>query len=246
MKFLEQSEMEYRYLLTFVVAVAAFAAGLTLTPSSEKPVLKGDGSASANIVAAAQESNTGAIGEINVEVVPGDGDVLVETNPFIQTDTQLSATRAKRVAEKVTGKSLENHDVIYRIQMDSAVVGGPSAGAAMTIATIAAITDRNVKDGAVITGTITESGRIGKVGEIPVKAMAAGKAGIESFYVPEGQSVKVNYQPVVEKEREGVFVYRDVEYRRQFFDISDYTEKRFGMKTEELGNIYQAADKMLK
>ncbi|MFB6100045.1 MAG: S16 family serine protease [Candidatus Nanohalobium sp.] len=231
-----------------MVAVLAFSLG-TLYPDSSSDGLKsmeGSGSATAKIVAASKNSNTGAIGQVKVEIIPGDGDVLVETNPFIQTDTQVSATKAKEVAEEVVGKSLENHDVIYTIRMDSTVVGGPSAGAAMTLATIAAMTDKEIRQEAVITGTITESGRIGKVGKIPVKAYAAGKAGIEDFYVPEGQSVKVNYEKVVERETDGFFVYRDVEYRPRKFNISAYTMRNFGMKTEEVGSIYQAMEKMLK
>jgi len=116
----------------------------------------------------------------------------------------------------------------------------------MTLATIAAVTDKEVRDEAVITGTITESGRIGKVGEIPVKAYTAGKAGLDSFYIPEGQLTKVNYEPVVEQERRGFFTYRDVDYRRQVFNISSYTQKNFGMETSEVENIYTAADRMLK
>lgn len=130
--------------------------------------------------------------------------------------------------------------------MDSQVVGGPSAGVAMTLATIAAMTDKEVEDNSVITGTITESGRIGKVGEIPVKAYTAGEAGIEEFYVPKGQSTKVNYKPVVETERKGFFNYRDVEYRKQVFNISSYTQENFGMKTEEVHSIHEVSNEIIK
>lgn len=224
------------------LVVLAFAFGLVY---SSEPQVSG-GVASANIVAASQQSDTGAIGEVKVEVVPGSGDVLIETNPFVQADTQLSATKAKEVAEQYTGKSLENNNVIYTVEMNSTVVGGPSAGAAMTLATIAAMTDREVQEDAVITGTITESGRIGKVGEIPVKAYTAGSSGLESFYVPEGQSTQVNYEKVLETERRGFFTYRDVEYRPVTFNISSYTRENFDMRTREVRNIYEAADKMLK
>ena len=228
--------------------VLAFSAGVifsNLDNQENLDKMSGKGSASANIVAAAQESNQGAIGEVKVDIIPGDGDTLIETNPFVQADTQLSATKAREIAEEYTGKTLENHDIIYEIKMDSKVVGGPSAGAAMTIATIAAITNKKVKKDAAITGTITESGRIGKVGEIPVKATAAGQNNIKTFYVPQGQSAKINYQPVLEKERRGLFVYKDVEYQRQILNISKYTQQKYGMKTQEIRNIYQAADKIL-
>ena len=231
--------------MIFAVAATAFTLGMFLSPSDTSSI-DGQRTASAKIVAAAQNSDKGAIGKVNVEVIPGDGDILVETNPFIQTDTQFSASKAREVAEEYTGKSLENHDIIYTIEMDSAVVGGPSAGAAMTLATIAAVTDKEVRDNAVITGTITGSGRIGRVGEIPVKAYTAGRAEMENFYVPKGQTVQVNYEKVLETERRGFFTYRDIEYRPQKFNISRYTTENFNMKTEEVGNIHEAAEKMLK
>jgi uncharacterized protein len=230
--------MKNEYVAALIlVATVSFLAGVFLGPvlESGRSSMVGEGQASANIVAAAKESDTGVVGEVRVEIVPGDGDVLVETNPFIQADTQLSANKAKMVAEKYTGKSLKNHDIIYTIEMDSEVVGGPSAGAAMTLATIAAIT-----------GTITRSGRIGRVGSIPVKAYSAGKEGLENFYVPLGQSTKTNYEPVVETKRRGFLIYKDVQYQRQIFNISKYTQQNFGMKTSEVGNIKEAAQKMLK
>lgn len=223
---------------------AAFLAG-TLYSAPDK-VTRENTAASAKIVAAASSGDTGEIGEVQAEAIPGDGDVLVETSPFIRADTQLSAKKAKEAAEVYTGKNLDNYNLIYRIEMDSQVVGGPSAGAAMTLATIAAVTGKDVREDAVVTGTITESGRIGRVGEIPVKAQTAGRAGMENFFVPEGQSVKVNYQPVIEEEKRGFLVYRDVKYRRREFNISSYTRRNFGMETSEVGNIYQAADEMLK
>lgn len=233
--------------LLLIAVIVAFGLGVAFEPSTTSDTFSMDSSsASANIVAAAKGSNDGEIGEVKVQIIPGDGDVLVETDPFVQADTQFSATKAREVAEEYTGKSLSKHDVIYEISMDSQVVGGPSAGAAMTLATIAAMTDKEVKEDSIITGTITESGRIGKVGEIPVKAYTAGKEEFESFYVPRGQSVKVNYKPIVETERRGFFRYRDVEYRKEVFNISSYTRENFGMKTEEASNIYQAADKILK
>jgi len=234
------------------VSVAVVALGMMIAFSAgalynqESTITHENMTGTANIVAAAQNSNTGAVGKVEVEAVKGDGDNLIETDPFVQADTQFSASKARKIAEEYTGKNLGNYDLIYKIEMDSTVVGGPSAGAAMTLATIASVTDKKVRNKMAITGTITESGRIGKVGEIPVKATAAGQNNIENLYVPEGQSTKVNYQPVLEEERRGLLVYKDVEYQRQVFNISEYTEKNFDTETSEVGNIYQAADKMLK
>ncbi|MFB6192846.1 MAG: S16 family serine protease [Candidatus Nanohaloarchaea archaeon] len=231
-------------LTVVAIALTAFAAGLLYNTGSTTPAETGVGTA--NIVAVAEKRPVGIVGQVRVTVEPGNGDVLVETNPFVQTDTQVSAKKAKNIAEAYTGKSLESMDVTYEFNISSEVIGGPSAGAAMTLATIAAMTDKEVRKDAVITGTITQSGNIGKVGEVPVKAKAAGKAGLDKFFVPEDQALKVNYEKVVEREREGLLVYRDVEYRRNIFNISSYTLQRFGMRTREVSNISRAAEYMLK
>ena len=46
------------------------------------------------------------------------------------------------------------------------LIGGPSAGAAIAVATVAAIEGKNVSKDAVITGTIEEGGYIGEVGAV--------------------------------------------------------------------------------
>lgn len=228
-----------------LVSVAAFTAGNFYHKPSET-IDQGDMTGSANIVAASKTGEAGALGKVRVEAVEGNGDNLIETDPFIQADTQFSASKARRITERITDRDLDNYDLIYQIEMDSKVVGGPSAGAAMTLATIAAVTDKKVRKDAVITGTITRSGRIGKVGEIPVKATTAGKQGLDKILVPEGQATKVNYKPVLDEERRGIFIYRDIEYQREVLNISKYTKRQCGMETREVANIYQAANQMLK
>lgn len=232
--------------LVGLLVISAFLLGVHYTDSSRMPSVSKTESASANIVAVAEDRPKGIIGEVKVKLEPGNGDVLVETDPFVQANTQLSANKALKVAEAYTGKRLDRTDVTYKFNISSEVVGGPSAGAAMTLATIAAIEDRKVRQEAAITGTITRSGEIGKVGEVQTKARAAGKAGLKSFYVPEGQSVKVNYQRVLDRERKGLFIYQDIEYRRTLFNISEYTVEKYGMKTKEVSNISEAAEKLLK
>lgn len=230
-----------------LVAAAAFGflmgAGLQL-PGGSMDTFQGTRSAAAKVVGAS--GSKGIVGEVKVTIEPGTGEVLVATAPYVKANTQASARLAKNVAEAYTGVSLRNKDVTYSFDVSSGLVGGPSAGAAMTLATIAAIQGKEVRQNAVVTGTITRSGRIGRVGGIPVKAQAAGREGLEAFLVPEGQATRINYRPVVERERSGFFVYRDVEYRRHVFSISNYTERNFGMKTKEISTISEAAELMLK
>ncbi|MFB6115173.1 MAG: S16 family serine protease [Candidatus Nanohalobium sp.] len=230
-----------------IVIMAAVALGLLLGNSVETGISADNyGSATAKVVGATGKGG-GIIGEVTVNIEPGNGKVLIATSPYVKANTQASAKLAKNVAEAYTDTELDDKNVVYSFNVSSGVIGGPSAGAAMTLATIAAIKDDvEVRKDAVITGTITRRGRIGKVGKVMTKARAAGSSGLEYFYVPEGQSTRVNYRPVVDREFRGLFVYRDVEYRREVFDISNYTERRFDMRTHEVGTLSSAAELMLK
>jgi len=91
----------------------------------------------------------------------------------VEIDLQYSASTAVKVASKVTGVNLDRSDVSFVISAPAEIVGGQSAGAAMTVITIAAIKNQQVKNDVVITGTIREDGSIGLVGGILAKAKAA-------------------------------------------------------------------------
>ena len=74
----------------------------------------------------------------------------------MEIDLQYSASTAVKVASKVTGVNLDRSDVSFVISAPAEIVGGQSAGAAMTVITIAAIKNQQVKNDVVITGTIRE------------------------------------------------------------------------------------------
>ncbi|MCS7369404.1 MAG: hypothetical protein NDF57_06820, partial [archaeon GBS-70-058] len=125
-----------------------------------------------------------------VEVTPGNGRILVNTQPNIGIDLQSSIRIATTVAEKYTGVSLKGADIIVSVIADQAVqvVDGPSAGAAITIAIISAVTGLKVNNTVYITGTINPDGSVGSVGGVLEKAIAAAKSGCKLFLVPKGQS----------------------------------------------------------
>ncbi len=223
--------------------LTAFAAGIVLasvliapTPSLDRP-FDGTREASANI-AAVSSVGTGSLGAVNVKVGPGDGSVLLNADPFIETDTQVSAKTAKKVAEEVTGETLEGKDVTYRFQINGEYVGGPSAGAAMTLATIAATENRTVPEDVAVTGTIRADGTIGRVGGIIEKAEAAGRNDLETFYVPDGQANITYYTQKIDREviYPGLYT-SEVEYEQRTFSVNNYTQSEYNMTTREVSNI---------
>jgi uncharacterized protein len=117
----------------------------------------------------------------------GTGHVFVDTSPYTQVDLQGSARLAAMVASDVLGIDQRAYDFYYIIDISSPIIGGPSAGAALTMATIAAINNWTLDPGVVITGMINPDESIGPVGGIPYKLEAAVAQNYTLFLVPEGQ-----------------------------------------------------------
>lgn len=77
-------------------------------------------------------------------------------------------------------------DVRYDVDPDTA---GPSAGLAFTLGLLDVLTPGELTGGRQIaaTGAISSDGRVGPVGGVTKKAVAASRAGLELFVVPAGQ-----------------------------------------------------------
>lgn len=135
-----------------------------------KGVTLGETSTSGNVkIVAVNQNGDGVMGDVNVQIVPGNGQVLVDISPFVEPDTQYSALTAVKIAEQITKTDLQNKNTVISFNVNGTVVGGPSAGAAIAIATISAIENKPIKSGGVVTGTIETDGTIGKVGGIVEK-----------------------------------------------------------------------------
>jgi uncharacterized protein len=209
--------------------------------STLRPMERPQAAVEAMLVAVTQHG-TGMTLKASVEIKPGEGRVLFATNPFVEPDTQQSVVIAARVAQHFTGKSLRDKDVIFSIEVpeeakELQLVGGPSAGAALTLATIAAIEGKNVPDTVAITGTIQPDGTIGPVGGIFEKAKAAAEHGVKRFFVPRGQSKVLVYEPHTEERRGPGFVYRRIYYTTRTLDLNQEFARDYGMQVMEVSDI---------
>lgn len=145
-------------------------------------------------VPAVDEEGNGLTTVLTVQIIPGNGRVLANIDRLLfWTDTQNSIRTSSRVASNITGANLSRYDIIYTIETDAISVEGPSAGTALTIATIAALQKRKIDPEVMITGTINHDGTIGPVGQVLEKAKAAKKIGARLFLVPVMQSHEVTY-----------------------------------------------------
>ncbi|MBI1973641.1 hypothetical protein HYS54_02410 [Candidatus Micrarchaeota archaeon] len=141
-------------------------------------------------LAAVDEEDNGLMLPMTVEVKPGSGKVLINIdNPSFILDTQESMRVAVREAAKISRADQSSIDVLFSINGGQAqIVGGPSAGAAMAVAASAAMMNKRLREGVVVSGTIEEGGDIGPVGGLLPKAKAAKSVGTTLFIVPRGQA----------------------------------------------------------
>ena len=145
---------------------------------------------------AVDSEGNGVVTLLSVEATKGTGRTLVDIeNVLFWADTQHSIRRARLVAGNITAKNLNDYDFVYSVSAKNAsVIGGPSAGAALAVATISAIEGKKVKDDVMITGTINHDGTLGPVSGILEKAKAAKSGGASIFIVPLLQSGDVVYE----------------------------------------------------
>lgn len=180
----------------------------------------------------------GVVGNVTVEIRPGKGRILVNTQPLQGIYTQDSERIAVKVAHDITGFDFSNYDVIYTIVTPKAnVVEGPSAGGAMTLATISAIQGKTISPAFSMTGTIEEDHSIGRVGEILVKAKAAADSGVTVFLIPKGQGTQMQY---VKKSRTPAPGWYIETIEPIPVNIIEYAKENWGMDVYEVSNIEES------
>lgn len=249
------------YWIIAVVATSGFLGGTIFgiiisnnwpTKGNQMHVLELENVRSSSIDIVAVSSNeTGALLNLNLEVRPGTGEIYVNTAPLVEADFQYAQWIAVKVAADYLhvptdddGVGIRGMNVSFSVSADEPVqlVGGPSAGAAMTVLTIAVLDNRQVKNNVVITGEIKEDGSIGKVGGLIAKLEAAETAGKEIFLVPMGQSSVTVYRQVAYK----VGPFTRIVLEPVVVNLNQYAENMgWKIKVQEVSNIQEAVNIML-
>lgn len=194
------------------------------------------GEAAIKVPAVDNEGN-GVVTWLTVDVIPGEGRTLVNINQLLfWVDTQYSIQTAKWVAENYTKMNLSNVDIVYAIDTEASLVEGPSAGAALTVATVAALRNQTLDERVMITGTIKPDGTIGPVGGIIEKAKASKDVGATTFLVPEGQSVEISYNKERECEKIGPILYCTTDYVPEYTNVEDEVD----IEIEEVSTLGEA------
>jgi predicted ATP-dependent protease len=177
----------------------------------------------------------GSMMNISVEMRPGEGRVLVQTTPLMGIVFQDAANTAVYVARNKTGEDLSGSDVIFSIAAENQVssVDGPSAGALMTLVTIAALENRPIDPGVTLTGTIDQNGHIGAIGGVIEKATAAKASGKTLFLLPKENSVIVQYT----RKTTNYGGFTLIERVPEQISTQDYITKNIGINVTFVDNI---------
>ena len=181
------------------------------------------------------DTPSGVVIDITVIVTPGDGRVFVSTTPYTEIDMQGSAQLAAITACDLLGVDFTKYSFFYIIEAEAPIVGGPSAGGVMTVATVAALKNLQIREDVYMTGMIYPDGYIGPVGGLKYKLEAAARNGAKIFLIPEGQ--KITYVEEKKVRRIGIISYIDVEYKK--LDLVDYG-KKLGVNVYEVSTLNEA------
>ncbi|MDI9610924.1 MAG: serine protease-like protein [Archaeoglobales archaeon] len=181
------------------------------------------------------ESPEGVVINITVSLSPGNGRVFVSTTPFTEIDMQGSAQLSALTACDLLGIDFMKYDFFYVIEADAPIVGGPSAGAVMTIATISLLKNLSLKEEIYMSGMIYPDGFIGPVGGLKYKLEAVAKEGGKIFLVPYGQKVVLVQENVVR--RVGMINIVSTTYKE--VDLVEYG-KQLGVNVYEVKTINDA------
>ncbi len=192
-------------------------------------------------IVAVSNTGEGIVGNLKIKLIPGNNNVLINTNPFLDTDIQYSVNKAVAVAKLRSGYDFDR-DFLFDFKSGNArLIGGESAGAAITIATIAALQNADIKNDSVITGTINPDGTIGKVGGMLEKAKAVADAGYKHFLVPKGQSSVTYYEKQVTREPFGFgFEILNTRYVPKTMDLKETAKQEWGLDIIEISDIEEA------
>ena len=139
-------------------------------------------------------AHQGAVMEIEAVSLPGSGEVTVtgiveeeemgeEGRRMRRKSTARASAENVRTLLREIGFDLGQRDLHINFP-GGAPVDGPSAGVAMAVVAVSALTGQPVDGTAACTGEISVQGRVKAVGGVPAKVEAARRAGLKKVFIP--------------------------------------------------------------
>lgn len=127
--------------------------------------------------------------KVEAVVVPGTGrtqftgklgDVMKES-----IETAISLVRARADLLNITHQFWKDNDIHVHVPEGATPKDGPSAGVAMVVSIVSALTAKPIRNDVAMTGEITLVGQVLKIGGLKEKILAAHRAGISTVLIPD-------------------------------------------------------------
>ena len=130
--------------------------------------------------------------EIESTVLPAKkkGHVTIKFNDTAGSMAKDSVFNAASVIRKITNMDINDYDIHVNV-IGGGKIDGPSAGAAITVCIISALTDRPIRQDIAITGEISLRGNVKPVGGIFEKIYGARRKGIKLVAIPKDNEKEV-------------------------------------------------------
>lgn len=133
--------------------------------------------------------------EIEVDVMPGEGEILLtgQLGDVMKESARTGISYIRSVSKEygIDEKFFKEHDVHIHIPEGATPKDGPSAGITMATAMLSAITEKKVRADIAMTGEITLRGRVLPIGGLKEKLLAAKNACIKTVLVPKENETDV-------------------------------------------------------
>jgi ATP-dependent Lon protease len=141
----------------------------------------------------------GMLVPVEVLVMPGRGELLVtgQAGEVLQESARaaLSWVRAHAARLGISADFVERMDIHVHLPEGALPKEGPSAGLALVVALVSALSARPVRSDLALTGEITLRGRVLPVGDLRQKALAVQRAGLRELVAPAANQVEVSRLP---------------------------------------------------
>ena len=108
------------------------------------------------------------------------GDVMKES-----IETSISLVRARADLLGITDQFWKDKDTHIHLPEGATPKDGPSAGVAIVVAVVSALTGKAIRNDIAMTGEITLVGQVLKIGGLKEKILAAHRAGITTVLIPD-------------------------------------------------------------
>lgn len=154
------------------------------------------------LVGVSEDGATGRAMEVTLAALPGgNGTVNVLAAYPAGPQTTASLRTAAHAAASLANVAVDEYDYYLVLADPSVQLDGPSAGSQFALAFYVALHNLRTPTGSewvlpphvAGTGAIDEAGRIGFVGGVPAKGLAAARAGATLFSYPASHGVGVSY-----------------------------------------------------